>query len=293
MKTTPTTITSLSRDAAIRSWRWWTRQWSDVKGDVIAGIAQGAVVGTVLVLLAVPFITHRPRPPAVVQAPQEALQRDAPAIDGAIIVQQADFANSPASNDARIVANWVARSGDNGGRPFAILDKRGARLFVFEPGARLVGTSLVLLGSAQGDESTPGIGDKPLSLIQAHERTTPAGRFVSEPGHDATGENVVWVDYDGAVAMHRVRVVDPKERRFERIATTRIDDKRISNGCINVPSDFFDGIVAPWLMRSTAIVYILPEVKPLHDVFGLREAGAVAPTAQQTRAIPRKVSGLT
>jgi hypothetical protein len=47
------------------------------------------------------------------------------------------------------------RTGDNGGRPFAILDKRGARLFVFEPGARLVGTSLVLLGSAQGDESTP------------------------------------------------------------------------------------------------------------------------------------------
>jgi len=293
MRTNLTTIAAQSRQALIGRWRLWNGRWSSVKGDVTAGVAQGAVIGTLIVLLAVPFIAHRSPPQAVAPPPQAVVLRDAPPIDDSIVVRQADFANSPASNDARTVANWVARSGDNGGRPFAILDKRGARLFVFEPGARLVGTSLVLLGSAQGDESTPGIGDKPLSLIEAHERTTPAGRFVSEPGHDSTGENVVWVDYDGAVAMHRVRVVDPKERRFERIATTRVDDKRISNGCINVPVDFFDGIVAPWLMRSAAVVYILPEVKPLHDVFGLREAGAGAPTARQSRTIPRKVSGLT
>jgi len=294
MRTNLTTIAMQTRQRLRGHWRHWNGRWATVRGDVAAGVAQGAVIGALVVLVAAPFIAHRSRPQAAApQQPQAAVLRGAAPIEGAIVVRQADFGNSLASDDARTVANWVARTGDNGGRPFAILDKRGARLFVFEPGARLVGTSLVLLGSAQGDESTPGIGDKPLSLIEAHERTTPAGRFVSEPGHDSTGENVVWVDYDGAVAMHRVRVVDPKERRFERIATTRIDDKRISNGCINVPVEFFDGIVEPWLMRSAAVVYILPEVKALHDVFSLRGAGAVAPTAQQMRTIPRRVSGLT
>jgi len=98
-------------------------------------------------------------------------------------------------------------------------------------------------------------------------RTTAAGRFVSEPGRDETGDKVVWVDYDAALAMHRVKVIDPKERRFERIATDSIDDKRISNGCINVPIAFFDAVVEPALGRSRAIVYVLPEIKPLRQVF--------------------------
>jgi len=67
--------------------------------------------------------------------------------------------------------------------------------------------------------------------------------------------------------MHRVKVIDPKERRFERIATSSIDDKRISNGCINVPIAFFDGVVEPTLGSSRAIVYVLPEVKSLQQVF--------------------------
>ena len=36
------------------------------------------------------------------------------------------------------------------------------------------------------------------------ERTTPAGRFVAERGQNLRGEDVVWIDYDAAVLMHRV-----------------------------------------------------------------------------------------
>ncbi len=151
--------------------------------------------------------------------------------------------------------------------PFAILDKRGARVYVFDPDAHLMGSSLVLLGSAPGDDSVPGIGDRPLSQVRSDERTTAAGRFVSEPGHDDSGDEVVWVDYHAALAMHRVKVVDPKEHRFERIATDSIADKRISNGCINVPIAFFDSVVEPDLGHSRAVIYILPEIKPLRQVF--------------------------
>jgi hypothetical protein len=177
------------------------------------------------------------------------------------------FDGVTASLDVRNIANWVAYTRDNGGLAFAILDKRGARLYVFDADARLTGTSLVLPGSAPGDESVPGIGSRPLAQVRADERTTAAGRFVSEPGHDETGEKVVWVDYAAALAMHRVKVVDPKERRFERIATDSIADKRISNGCINVPIAFFDDVVDYALGRSRGIVYVLPEVKPLRQVF--------------------------
>ena len=179
----------------------------------------------------------------------------------------ANFGDQRPSRAARWLADWVADSGDSQGLAFAVLDKRNARLFVFSPEARLLDSSLVLLGSATGDEALPGIGNKPLAAIRADERVTAAGRFVARPGHDDTGDDVIWVDYDSAMAMHRVKVVDPKERRFERIATPSVRDKRISNGCINVPIDFFDNVVKPALGRASAVVYVLPELRPIDQTF--------------------------
>ena len=181
--------------------------------------------------------------------------------------RRADFLEASPSAGARAVADWIADSADNEQHAFAVLDKRGARLYVFERNATLLGPTMVLLGSATGDDTSAGVGDKPLAQIRPEERTTAAGRFVSEPGHDAHGDDVVWVDYDAAIAMHRVKVVDPRERRFERIATPSADDKRISNGCINVPIAFFDAVVKPALGASHAIVYVLPEVKRIAEVF--------------------------
>ena len=180
---------------------------------------------------------------------------------------RADFRAVQPSDPARTIADWVADSRDNKQLPFVVLDKRGARVYVFDAGARLLGSSMVLLGSAIGDDTPEGVGNKSLAEIRPEERTTPAGRFVSEPGRDDTGDDVVWVDYDAAVAMHRVKVIDPKERRFERIATPTAEDKRISNGCINVPIAFFDQIVKPTVGAGRAVVYVLPDVKPLQQVF--------------------------
>src|SRR5674476_1663356 len=58
-----------------------------------------------------------------------------------------------------------------------------------------------LLGSALGDDSVPGIGDRKLSSIRPEERTTPAGRFVAALGLNLGGAEILWVDYDGAVSM--------------------------------------------------------------------------------------------
>jgi hypothetical protein len=229
--------------------------------DLGIGLKHGVLLGAALAALLLP-----PAGPAGVWSAASPAARNADAVPTARAAR-AQFGDVSPSAEARQIADWVATSGDNGGFAFAILDKRGARLHVFDPSARLTGSSLVLLGSAIGDDSAPDIGNRPLAQIRSDERTTAAGRFVSEPGRDETGDRVVWVDYAAALAMHRVKVVDPKERRFERIATESVDDKRISNGCINIPIAFFDDVVEPMLGRGRAVVYVLPEVKPLRQVF--------------------------
>jgi len=170
--------------------------------------------------------------------------------------------------EVRYVADWIARSQDHGGNPFLIIDKRHARLLVFDAQAHLVASAPVLLGLAKGDHTVPGIGDKKLADIRPDERTTPAGRFVGEGGMDLRGEDVVWIDYDAAVSMHRVLTTNPRERRQQRLDTPSTLDNRISYGCVNVPTAFFDRHIAPMFANEKqAIIYVMPEVKTLHATF--------------------------
>ena len=83
------------------------------------------------------------------------------------------------------------------------------------------GDAPVLLGSAKGDHSIPGIGDLPLSQIRPQDRTTPAGRFKAEVGKNLRGESVVWVDYDGGVSMHPVLTTERNEHREQRLAAAK------------------------------------------------------------------------
>src|SRR5882724_410644 len=183
-------------------------------------------------------------------------------------VARADFGAEKASADAHQLANWVLQSADAQHRPFAILDKRQARLFVFRAGGRLQASAPVLLGSAHGDDSVPGIGTRKIADIRPEERTTPSGRFVVEPGRNAQGEDILWVDYEAAVSMHRVRSLVKAERRLQRLASATPADNRISYGCINVPVDFYDTVLSPAFRGSHGVVYVLPETRSLHAVFG-------------------------
>ena len=109
--------------------------------------------------------------------------------------------------------------------------------------------------------------------MQSHERTTPAGRFVGEPGRNTNGEDIVWVDYDAAVSMHRVRVHEKTERRLERLASPTTADNRISYGCINLPVEFYEGVLQPAFNQRYGVIYVLPEVKAAREVFKAAYAG--------------------
>jgi hypothetical protein len=177
----------------------------------------------------------------------------------------ARFGAERASPDASHVADWVVASRDNHGLPFVIVDKRAARAFVFRSDGQLRGAAPVLLGLARGDDTIPGIGTRP------EERTTPAGRFVATLGRNLKTD-ILWIDYDSALSLHRV-ITGTRDQRLERLATPTVADNRISYGCINVPAQFFDEVVSPAFNGTKGIVYILPEIRSLSEVFaGYRDA---------------------
>jgi len=198
--------------------------------------------------------------------------------------KHADFGATRASRDVVMVANGIVASGDNEGAPFIILDKVQARVFVFEPGGRLRASAPALLGMARGDDTVPGIGDKKIVDVKPEERTTPAGRFVAEFGQSSSrGEDVVWVDYDAAVSMHRVVTSNPKERRLQRLATPTPKDNRISYGCINLPKAFYETWVGPLVAQTRTIIYVLPETRPARQVFGFLESRRLEARAHGAR----------
>lgn len=181
--------------------------------------------------------------------------------------RHADFKHDDVSQEARDTANWVVDSGDNHGMPFMIIDKKQARVLVFDANGQLGGTSSVLLGLAIGDNSAPGIGHRKLSSIQPQERTTPAGRFVASLARNLKGEEILWIDYNNAIALHPVVTSNPKEHRTERLASSNLQDKRISYGCINVPANFYRSYISPAFKGTNGVVYVLPETRPNRDVF--------------------------
>jgi hypothetical protein len=179
----------------------------------------------------------------------------------------ADFGSIHPTPDARRMADWIVARHDNGKAPFFIIDKRDARVYVFQADGKAVGDAPVLLGAAKGDETWPGIGNVPIKQVKPYQRTTAAGRFVTQPGMDLDHKDVVWIDYDAGLAMHRVINKVRAERRPERLASPTPLDNRISFGCINVPIPFFDTYVSPVFGKRAGVAYILPEVKTFHEAF--------------------------
>ena len=194
-------------------------------------------------------------------------------------------AGAALSASARSLQRWVQITGDNEGAPFAVIDKQRARVWIFESDGRVAGSSPVLLGAARGDVSVPGIGERPIKDILPHERTTPAGRFIAEPGHNAAGDDIIWVDYDAAVSMHRVRANNVAERRLQRLASVTAADNRISYGCINVPADFYDAHIRDRFQQHHAVIYLLPETRPLATLFNTAQGLTPALTPPFTPAL--------
>ncbi len=195
----------------------------------------------------------------------------------------------PDSGVAAQLAAWVVASGDNTGLPFAIIDKLATDIFVYDADGTLLGEAPALVGLARGDDSTTGVGGLALSAVRPRMRTTPAGRFVAGFGPATGHEQVLWVDYADAIGLHPVVTTNPKEQRLKRIRSPEAKDHRISFGCINVPADFYNDVVLTAFAGGNGVVYILPDTKPISEVFPTfavaRNDGAATPPEPPARVV--------
>ena len=182
------------------------------------------------------------------------------------------------STDARFALQWVLDRDDHRSRPFAIVDKKAARIHVYAASGAPIGSAPVLLGLTRGDQglAAPLQGRDPISLAVA-ERTTPAGRFEAQPGRNLQGEAIVWLDYGAALAIHRLRPAPAHQRREQRLESALPDEHRISLGCVVVPVAFYEQVVAPTLGRQPAVVYILPESREVTTLFAVAESASIDP----------------
>jgi hypothetical protein len=175
------------------------------------------------------------------------------------------------------VANWVASSNDNQSLPWAVVDKPHAALFLFDPKGKPLAAVPVLIGIAVGDEASPGVGSKKLADLGPAEKTTPAGRFLAKFGMPVGGQRVLWVDYATSVALHPIpKDAGAREHRRERMLSPTSDDNRITFGCINVPKAFYGNLLSPLFRKKGGYVYVLPDTKPIEEVFPRLRVQAVA-----------------
>ncbi len=252
------------------------------RSEFADALRKGLLIGAAMLTVALPPVITR-MPPA--NAPQVAVRpapippATRPAVPAARSKRLADFAGKKPSQDVRLMAHWVVQSGDHGRMAFVIVDKKDAKVYAFDPRGRLQSVVPALLGAARGDDTVPGIGDKPIAQVLPEERTTPAGRFVAEMGMSSSrGEDVVWVDYDAAVSMHRVLKVP---ERLKALTSSTKEDNRMSYGCINLPAAFFEDVLRPLVKGTGAVIYVLPETRPLREVFAsFHDVTAPAKVAQ-------------
>lgn len=183
-----------------------------------------------------------------------------------------EAAAATASTEAVAFATWVVASGDAHRLPFIVVDKVHAQVVAFAADGTIRATTPALLGAAHGDRSPAGIGTLKLSEITPEMRITPAGRFEVGFGADLGPHDVLWVDYDAAISLHRVVTSNAAEHRLQRLATPSVADNRISFGCINVPVRFYEGVIQPLFRPANGIAYILPETPAFGSLIAQIEA---------------------
>jgi hypothetical protein len=214
--------------------------------------------------------TQSAKAPAA-KAPSSKAKAPRPAPKPEITAERLDevAAEQQISQSVVDIAGWVIASADNRGLPFAVVDKQAAQVLIFGADGKLRGMAPVLLGSAIGDDSAEGVGERELKDIPQADRTTPAGRYLAGYGPAAGGERVLWVDYSTSVSIHPMptTAVARKEKRKERLASAKVDDNRITHGCINVSSAFYTKVVKQVFGKKGGVFYVLPEVEALLTAF--------------------------
>lgn len=162
--------------------------------------------------------------------------------------------NQSVTADANAVNNYVQENNDTNGKPYVVADKRGGVVYLYDGEGNLINESPALFGREVSDatitNSTPA-GKFKLSYIP----TDQVGYGGSVQGFATQG-----TDKDtGAtrvLALHRVWTQNPAQNRPARLTSKTASDNRVSNGCINVPNDFYNANLDG---KFDGFIYVIPE----------------------------------
>ncbi len=176
------------------------------------------------------------------------------------------------TNTAKNLKDWIIEADDNQHLPFIIIDKKAVTVYVFDKDGKLIAATISLIGRAVGDDNATGIGEKRLADILIDERTTPAGRFEASLDFNEDKKEILWIDYDLDLSLHPIITTNPAEHRLQRLRSNHLADHRITYGCINVPSQFYKNYIHLTFENTNGIVYILPEIYSILQVFGPQAA---------------------
>ena len=164
---------------------------------------------------------------------------------------------SGVSQDASNTINWVVDNKDHKGKSFVVADKAKGVIHVVSPDGKVLNTQNALFGKGKGNSAVTG--------------NTPSGRFalkktdtktLTKADQKAFGDSVLDLAdphtgraitaEDGLIfAMHRVMNTP---QRHKALNTATANDNYITNGCINIPTAFYDTAVDG---LDGAMVYIL------------------------------------
>ena len=166
-----------------------------------------------------------------------------------------------------------------GDRGYLMVDKNRGKIILFAAG-RPIFSRPALTGESMADRIPADAWSTPWSQqMSVKFKVTPAGRFTITRNHDrALGELFDINELQGrdwTIAIHRVWLGRPSERRDARLRSDLDQDKHITNGCIDVDPNTMAQLSRVLPSRGMPL-YILPNDENLiGNVFRARSGGPV------------------
>jgi hypothetical protein len=177
------------------------------------------------------------------------------------------------STQERHVGLIAANRGD---RNYLMVDKARGKIFLFENGLPVF-SDAALTGESAGDRIPPSALKKTFSKVgTADDKVTPAGRFTLKRDYDPDYGTLLELNEikgpDWSIAIHRVYLGVPSERRAHRLQSKGGADKNITHGCINVTQDTISYLLRRLPKKPVTALYVLPRDEGKTEDFFVRRS---------------------
>ena len=179
-----------------------------------------------------------------------------------------DFKDVAAPASVQMVANWQFNA--HKGVPVIIVDKEAGLTYVLDSKGVIAGKTASLTGKMKGDVKSEHSRNVELDKMSTADKVTEAGEFSStreaNPHYGSVIRVASYTNY--FTAVHPTYQGARFEFRDLRLDTPTGADNRISSSCINIPQEFYSGVVAKVVPVSGKIqVVVMPETMDVEAFF--------------------------